>query len=84
MNAADLHSVSSLLSHWKLAATSIEIRLTIKQLQEGMSRESTRVAACASLDRLTSAVFYSCKQPEEADFIADLIIDVDRSVAGKV
>ena len=49
-----------------------------------MSRESTRVAACASLDRLTSAVFYSCKQPEEADFIADLIIDVDRSVAGKV
>ncbi|EJF57727.1 hypothetical protein DICSQDRAFT_182976 [Dichomitus squalens LYAD-421 SS1] len=83
VNAADLHSVSSLLSHWKLAATSIEIRLTIKQLQEGMSRESTRVAACASLDRLTSAVFYSCKQPEEADFIADLIIDVDRTVAGK-
>ncbi|PIL34102.1 hypothetical protein GSI_03813 [Ganoderma sinense ZZ0214-1] len=83
VNAADLHSVSSLLSHWKLAATSVEIRLTIKQLQEGISREPTRVAAYASLDRLTSAVFYSCRQPEEADFIADLIIDVDRTVAGK-
>ena len=76
--------MSSLLSHWKLAATSVEIRLTIKQLQEGISREPTRVAAYASLDRLTSAVFYSCRQPEEADFIADLIIDVDRTVAGKV
>nr|VWP02310.1 Non-specific serine/threonine protein kinase (EC [Ganoderma boninense] len=83
VNAADLHSVSSLLSHWKLAATSVEIRLTIKQLQEGISREPTRVAAYASLDRLTSAVFYSCRQPEEADFIADLIINVDRTVAGK-
>ncbi len=84
VNAADWKSVSSVLSHWKLAATSIEIRLSIKQLQEGMSRESTRQLACNSLDKLTSAVFYSCKKPEEADFIADLITDVDRSVAGKV
>lgn len=84
VNAADWRSVTSLLSHWKLAATSIEIRLAIKQLQEAMSRESTRQVAGSSLDKLASAVFYSCKKAEEADFVAELITDVDRTVAGKV
>ena len=74
---------SSLLSPWKLAATSIEIRLTIKQLGEGMARESTRLAACASLDKLATAVFYHCKSPEEADFVAEMITDVGPTVAGK-
>ncbi|OSD03951.1 hypothetical protein PYCCODRAFT_163808 [Trametes coccinea BRFM310] len=83
VNAAEWSSASSLLSPWKLAATSIEIRLTIKQLGEGMARESTRLAACASLDKLTTAVFYHCKSPEEADFVAEMITDVDRTVAGK-
>ncbi|KAI0675055.1 hypothetical protein C8Q78DRAFT_1010248 [Trametes maxima] len=83
VNAAEWSSASSLLSPWKLAATSIEIRLTIKQLGEGMSRESTRLAACSSLDKLTTAVFYHCKSPEEADFVAEMITDVDRTVAGK-
>ncbi|CDO75642.1 hypothetical protein BN946_scf184743.g2 [Trametes cinnabarina] len=84
VNAAEWSSASSLLSPWKLAATSIEIRLTIKQLGEGMARESTRLAACASLDKLTTAVFYHCKSPEEADFVAEMITDVDKTVAGKV
>ncbi|KAI0633322.1 hypothetical protein C8Q77DRAFT_1217758 [Trametes polyzona] len=83
VNAAEWSSASSLLSPWKLAATSIELRLTIKQLGEGMSRESTRLAACTSLDKLTNAVFYHCKSPEEADFVAEMITDVDRTVAGK-
>ncbi|KAI8993842.1 hypothetical protein BD414DRAFT_480612 [Trametes punicea] len=83
VNAAEWSSASSLLSPWKLAATSIEIRLTIKQLGEGMARESTRLAACASLDKLTTAVFYHCKSPEEADFVAEMITDVDKTVAGK-
>ncbi|RDX50110.1 hypothetical protein OH76DRAFT_1402976 [Lentinus brumalis] len=83
VNAADWRSVTSLLSHWKLAATSIEIRLAIKQLQEALSRESTRQVAGSSLDKLASAVFYSCKKAEEADFVAELITDVDRTVAGK-
>ncbi|KAI0356240.1 hypothetical protein OH77DRAFT_1401364 [Trametes cingulata] len=83
VKAAEWSSASSLLSPWKLAATSIEIRLTIKQLGEGMSRESTRIAACQSLDKLTNAVFYHCKSPEEADFVAEMITDVDKSVAGK-
>ena len=53
-------------------------------MQEGMSRESTRNAACQSLDKLAGAVFYSCKRPEEADFIADLVTDMEGAVAGKV
>ncbi|KAI0769653.1 hypothetical protein BD413DRAFT_627402 [Trametes elegans] len=83
VNASEWSSASSLLSPWKLAATSIEIRLTIKQLGEGMSRDSTRLAACASLDKLATAVFFHCKSPEEADFVAEMITDVDRTVAEK-
>ncbi|KAI0829604.1 hypothetical protein BC628DRAFT_1314187 [Trametes gibbosa] len=83
VNAAEWSSASSLLSPWKLAATSIEIRLTIKQLGEGMARESTRLAACASLDKLTNAVFFHCKSPEEADFVAEMITGVNETVAGK-
>ncbi|KAH9858392.1 hypothetical protein C2E23DRAFT_767676 [Lenzites betulinus] len=83
VNAAEWSSASSLLSPWKLAATSIEIRLTIKQLGEGMARESTRLAACASLDKLTNAVFFHCKSPEEADFVAEMITGVSETVAGK-
>ncbi|OJT09261.1 Mediator of RNA polymerase II transcription subunit 12 [Trametes pubescens] len=83
VNAAEWSSASSLLSPWKLAATAIEIRLTIKQLGDGMSRESTRIAACASLDKLTGGVFYHCKSPEEADFVAEMITNVHKTVAGK-
>ncbi|KAH9940479.1 uncharacterized protein BXZ73DRAFT_88710 [Epithele typhae] len=83
VNAVDWNTVSSLLSPWKLAATAIEIRLSIKQLQESMARESTRNMAVANLDKLALAVFFSCKRPEEADFIADLVTDMDGIVAGK-
>ena len=53
-------------------------------MQEGMSRESTRTAAYANLNMLAEAVFYSCKRPEEADFIADLATDIEGIVAAKV
>ncbi|PCH43895.1 hypothetical protein WOLCODRAFT_138657 [Wolfiporia cocos MD-104 SS10] len=76
-------AVSSLLTPWKLAATSIEVRLTLKQLGEGLSRESTRNVANATLNKLSTFVYQQCKTPEEADFVAEMMTDVDREVAGK-
>ncbi|KAI0958249.1 hypothetical protein AcV7_004122 [Taiwanofungus camphoratus] len=81
--SAGFEAVSSLLSPWKLAATSIEIRLTLKQLGEGLSRDSTRDAANATLDKVTAFVFHHCKTPEEADFVAEMTTEVSRDVAGK-
>ncbi|OBZ68162.1 Mediator of RNA polymerase II transcription subunit 12 [Grifola frondosa] len=83
VDATEWRAVSSLLSPWKLAATAIEIRLTLKQLGEGLCRDATRSSSCASLDKLTTAVFYHCKTPEEADFVAEMMTDVSRAVAGK-
>ncbi|KAF9819188.1 hypothetical protein IEO21_02359 [Rhodonia placenta] len=76
-------AVSSLLTPWKLAATAIEIRLTLKQLGEGLTRDSTRNAAQLSLNRLTTFVFQQCKTPEEADFVAEMMTEVSQEVAGK-
>ncbi|KZT00461.1 uncharacterized protein LAESUDRAFT_666096 [Laetiporus sulphureus 93-53] len=76
-------SVSSLLTPWKLAATSIEIRLTLKQLGESLARESTRHAANMTLDKLTAFVFKHCRTSEEVDFVAEMMTEVSREVAGK-
>lgn len=76
--------MSCLLTPWKLAATAIEIRLTLKQLAEGLSRDATRHAANASLDRLGTFVFHQCKSAEEVDFLAEMMSEVSRDVAGKV
>ncbi|TFY51580.1 hypothetical protein EVJ58_g10491, partial [Rhodofomes roseus] len=76
-------TMSSLLTPWKLAATAIEMRLTLKQLAEGLTREATRSAANATLDRLGNFVFHQCKSTEEVDFVAEMMTEVSRDVAGK-
>ncbi|CCM03317.1 uncharacterized protein FIBRA_05445 [Fibroporia radiculosa] len=76
-------AVSSLLTPWKLAATAIEIRLTLKQLGEGLCRDTTRSAANMTLEKLTTFVFQQCKTPEEADFVAEMMTEVSREIAGK-
>ncbi|KAH9945672.1 hypothetical protein B0H21DRAFT_744154 [Amylocystis lapponica] len=75
--------VSSLLSPWKLAATAIEIRLTLKQLGEGLSRETTRATADATLDKVAAFVFQSCRPAEVTDFVAEMMTEVSRDVASK-
>lgn len=77
-------AVSCLLTPWKLAATAIEMRLSLKQLAEGLLRDATRHAANASLDRLGNFVFHQCKSAEEVDFVAEMMTEVSRDVAGKV
>ncbi|KZT67178.1 hypothetical protein DAEQUDRAFT_673722 [Daedalea quercina L-15889] len=76
-------TMSSLLTPWKLAATAIEMRLTLKQLAEGLTRESMQKAANVSLDRLGHFVFHQCKSAEEVDFVAEMMTEVSIDVAGK-
>ncbi|THH02580.1 hypothetical protein EW026_g328 [Hermanssonia centrifuga] len=82
--AAGWQMLSTFLSPWKLAATSIELRFTMKQLGEALLRESSRDKASACLDNLTSNVFGQGMNSEEADFIAEMMKGVSTSVAGKL
>ena len=73
-----------LLSPWKLAATSIELRFTLQQLDEALQHESTRERANHFLDRLTLAVFGQGMSSEEADFVAEMMQCVCPQVTTKV
>ncbi|KAI0688045.1 hypothetical protein BC835DRAFT_1419486 [Cytidiella melzeri] len=64
---------STSLSPWKLAATSIELRFTIKQLQEALTQDNSREKARGALARLTSSLFKQGMSPEAVDFVAVMV-----------
>lgn len=75
---------TSMLSPWKLAATAILTRLTLKQFGENLVRDSKSAVAFAQLNNLTTALLHHFNSPEEADFVAEMITDVSSNVAGRV
>ena len=81
---ASWQKLSTLLSPWKLAATSIELRFTMKQLGEALRRDVTRDRANVYLDRLTSTVFGQGMNSEEADFMAEIMKSISPEVTTKV
>lgn len=76
--------LSTLLSPWKLAATSIELRFTMKQLGEALRRDTTRDRANEYLDKITSKVFGQVMDSEEADFMAEMMKDACAEITHKV
>ncbi|KAI0093156.1 hypothetical protein BDY19DRAFT_989824 [Irpex rosettiformis] len=65
--------LSTSLTPWKLAATSIELRFTIKQLEEALARDGTREKARQALNRITSSLFKQGMCSEEVDFVASMV-----------
>jgi len=59
------------------------MQLQLKQLGRALSQESTREAASASLDRLTSMLFYHTKTSEEASYVGEMARGADSIVASK-
>lgn len=82
-NIYDWPEVTCLLSPWKIAATTIQMQLQLKQLGRAISQESTREAASASLDRLTSMLFYHTKTSEEASYVGEMARGADNIVASR-
>ncbi|KAJ6602183.1 hypothetical protein B0H10DRAFT_2167359 [Mycena sp. CBHHK59/15] len=75
--------VTSLLSPWKLAATSIELQFILRQMGLALSREVTHAAAQANLDKLILMIFHHSMTSEEAYFVAQMARGTEGAVAGK-
>ncbi|KAL4248177.1 Mediator of RNA polymerase II transcription subunit 12 [Abortiporus biennis] len=76
-------NLNAFLSPWKLAATSIEMRFTIRQLDAGLGRDATRAKSMAYLEKLTEAVYQQGIGSEEGDFVAEMLRDVSSPIAAK-
>ncbi|KAJ7502832.1 hypothetical protein B0H11DRAFT_1986564 [Mycena galericulata] len=75
--------VTSLLSPWKLAATSIQLQFILRQMGRALSCEGTHAAAHASLDKLILMIFHHSMTSEEAYFVAQMARGTEGAVAGK-
>ncbi|KAG8221691.1 hypothetical protein J3R82DRAFT_1977 [Butyriboletus roseoflavus] len=76
--------ISSVLSPWRLAATAVQLQFGLRQLGRAMANDSTKQAASASLDKMTSVLFHHSIAYEEACFIAEMVKEIDSAVAEKV
>lgn len=84
MNAFLNSGISSALSPWRLASTAVQLQFGLRQLGRAMANDSTKQAASASLDRMTSVLFHHSIASEEACFIAEIMKEIDNTVAEKV
>ncbi|KAF8160920.1 hypothetical protein B0H34DRAFT_795767 [Crassisporium funariophilum] len=82
-NIYDWPEVTCLLSPWKIAATTIQMQLQVKQLGRALSQESTSEAASANLDKLASMLFHHTKTSEEAYYVGEMARGADSAVAAK-
>ena len=83
-NLYDWPEVKSLLSPWKIAATTIQMQLHVKQLGHALNEESTAEAASANLNKLSSILFHHVKTTDEAYYVGEMARGADITVASKV
>lgn len=82
-NIYDWPEVNCLLTPWKIAATTIQMQLQVKQLGRALSHESTSESATANLNKLTSMLFHHTKTAEEAYYVGEMARGADSTVATK-
>ncbi|CAL1707851.1 unnamed protein product [Somion occarium] len=75
---------SAALSPWKLAATFMENRFSMKQLSSALNREATRKRANELLDQITARVFLQDMTSEQSDFVAEMMKDISLPIASKL
>ncbi|THH30406.1 hypothetical protein EUX98_g3774 [Antrodiella citrinella] len=75
------HQLSTFLSPWKLAATSIEMRFSMKQLDTALAGDATRDRANAYLDKFTKTAFHQVMSSEEGDLLAEMLRGASVSIA---
>ncbi|KAF5322492.1 hypothetical protein D9619_001365 [Psilocybe cf. subviscida] len=82
-NICDWKEVTSLLSPWKIAATTIQMQIQVKKLGRALSHQSTSASAVADLNKLTSALFRHTRTAEEAYYVGEMARGSDSAVASK-
>ncbi|KIJ67463.1 hypothetical protein HYDPIDRAFT_108239 [Hydnomerulius pinastri MD-312] len=83
VNAFLTSGISSVLSPWRLAATAVQLQFGLRQLGRAIACSSTKQAASASLDKMTSMLFHHSMASDEAYFIAEMAKEIDGPVADK-
>ncbi|KAI0071713.1 hypothetical protein K474DRAFT_1733093 [Panus rudis PR-1116 ss-1] len=78
------HTTSAALSPWKLAATFMEDRFSMKQLSSALNRDATRRRANELLDQRAAKVFHQDMTSEQSDFVAQMMKDLSVPIAGKL
>ncbi|TFK25548.1 hypothetical protein FA15DRAFT_693754 [Coprinopsis marcescibilis] len=76
-------SSDSLLSPWKLAATTIQMQFQVKQLGRALGQENTHELANYNLDKLILKLFQHTKTAEEAYYVGEMTRGADLTVAMK-
>ncbi|KAJ7594649.1 hypothetical protein C8J56DRAFT_444559 [Mycena floridula] len=71
----------SLLSPWKISATTVHLQFVLRQMGESGRPESKEISA--GLDKLTSMLFQHTFSSEEAYFVAEMTKGVGSLVSGK-
>ncbi|KAF9567913.1 hypothetical protein CPC08DRAFT_813741 [Agrocybe pediades] len=82
-NLYDWPEVTCLLTPWKIAATTIQMQLQLKQLGRALSHEFTAELAAANMNKLASMLFHHIKTAEEAYYVGEMAQGVDCIVASK-
>ncbi|KDR75321.1 hypothetical protein GALMADRAFT_249351 [Galerina marginata CBS 339.88] len=82
-NIYDWPEVTCLLTPWKIAATTIQMQLQVKQLGRALNHEPTSECATANLNKLTSMLFHHTKTAEEAYYVGEMARGADSTVAAK-
>lgn len=76
--------MSTSLTPWKLAATSIELRFTIKQLEEALARDGSREKARQALNRITASLFKQGMCSEEVDLVTGIVKGASVEIVARV
>ncbi|KAF9268799.1 hypothetical protein L218DRAFT_984144 [Marasmius fiardii PR-910] len=73
---------TSLLSPWKICATTIQLQFLLRQMSRDNSPKA-RAAGITALDKLTTMIFHNALSPEEANFVAQMTKGVGSEISGK-
>ncbi|KAK7692890.1 hypothetical protein QCA50_004525 [Cerrena zonata] len=75
---------ASALTPWKLAATFMENRFSMKQLSSALTRDITRKRANDTLDQMAARMFQQDMTAEQSDFVAEMMKGITLPVAQKL
>ncbi|KAH9485234.1 hypothetical protein JR316_0002141 [Psilocybe cubensis] len=82
-NIYDWPELGNLLTPWKIAATTIQMQLQVKQLGRALNHESTSEFAISNLNKIASMLFHHTKTAEEAYYVGEMARGADSTVAAK-
>ncbi|KAF8876501.1 hypothetical protein BD779DRAFT_1560397 [Infundibulicybe gibba] len=76
-------AITSMLSPWKIPATTMKLQFVLRQMGHALTQESTQHTASADLDKLILMIFHHSMTSDEAYYVAEMARGVESTVASK-